>query len=298
MPPVAASTKPTVAVLGTGIMGLRMARRALGAGLEVRAWNRTRPAAEPLAGDGATVVDSPAEAARGADLIVTMLSDADVVVSVMEGDRGGLAGASDDSIWVQMSTIGLEGAERCAELAGPRGIELVDAPVLGTKKPAEDGELVVLASGPDGARNRCEPLFDAVGQRTMWLGPAGAGSRLKLVVNAWLVSVLEGLAETLALADGLGLDPTLFLDAISGGGMDLPYAHMKGKAMIERSFEPSFALELAAKDADLVRQAAERHGLDLPALRTIAARLREGVEAGHGGEDMAATYLTSARRAE
>jgi 3-hydroxyisobutyrate dehydrogenase len=285
-----------VALLGTGIMGLPMARRALGAGFEVSVWNRTRSRAEQLAGDGATVADSPAEAARGADLIVTMLSDAGAVLAVMEGDDGGLAGAGDGAVWVQMSTIGIDAIERCAELAEGRGIDLVDAPVLGTRKPAEDGQLVVLASGPDDARERCEPLFDAVGQRTMWLGPAGAGSRLKLVVNAWLVSVLEGLAETLALAGGLGLDPKLFLEAIEGGGMDLPYAHLKGKAMIERSFEPSFALKLAAKDADLVVAAAERNGLDLPALRTIAERLSQGVDAGHGDEDMAATYLTSAAR--
>ncbi|MEA2375959.1 MAG: 3-hydroxyisobutyrate dehydrogenase, partial [Thermoleophilaceae bacterium] len=224
------------------------------------------------------------------------LSDAGAVLAVMEGDDGGLAGAGDGAVWVQMSTIGIDAIERCAELAEGRGIDLVDAPVLGTRKPAEDGQLVVLASGPDDARERCEPLFDAVGQRTMWLGPAGAGSRLKLVVNAWLVSVLEGLAETLALAGGLGLDPKLFLEAIEGGGMDLPYAHLKGKAMIERSFEPSFALKLAAKDADLVVAAAERNGLDLPALRTIAERLSQGVDAGHGDEDMAATYLTSAAR--
>jgi 3-hydroxyisobutyrate dehydrogenase len=172
----------------------------------------------------------------------------------------------------------------------------VDAPVLGTKKPAEDGALVVLASGPHELRERCESLFDAVGHRTMWLGEAGEGSRLKLVVNAWIVSVLEGLAETVALAGGIGIDPRCFLEAIEGGGLDLPYAHMKGGLMIDESFDVQFSLALATKDADLVVDVARRTGLDLPVLEAIAARMREGVDAGHGEKDMAATYLTSAPR--
>jgi 3-hydroxyisobutyrate dehydrogenase len=289
-----ASYKPVIAFLGTGIMGLPMARRAVLARFAVRAWNRTLEKAKPLVDDGATMASSPAEAVAGADVIVTMLSDADAVVSVMEGEHGGLAAAADGAVWAQMSTIGIEGTERCLELAERRGIDMLDAPVLGTRQPAENGELVVLASGPDAARDRCQPLFDAVGQRTMWLGPAGTGTRLKLVMNSWIVSVVEGLAETIALAQGMGLDPQLFLEAIRGGGLDMPYAHMKGTAMIEQSFEPSFPLRLAAKDADLVVRAAERHGLDLPVLREIAERLAQGVEAGHGDEDLAATYRTSA----
>jgi 3-hydroxyisobutyrate dehydrogenase len=293
---VTPASKPVAAFLGTGIMGLPMARNALAAALEVRAWNRTRERAEPLADDGASIADSPAEAVRGADLVVTMLSAGDAVLSVMDGHGGALAAMDDEALWLQMSTIGVEATERCAELAKERGVELVDAPVLGTKKPAEDAKLVVLASGPDAAQERCAPLFDAVGQRTMWLGAAGEGSRLKLVLNAWIVSVLEGLAETIALAEGAGVDPASFLAAIEGGGLDIQYAHLKGKLMMERTFDPQFSLELATKDADLVVGLAEQAGLDLPVLRAIAARMREGVEAGHGAEDMAATYLTSAPR--
>jgi 3-hydroxyisobutyrate dehydrogenase len=286
--------KPVVAILGTGTMGLGMARSALRAGLEVRAWNRTLERAEPLAADGATVAPTPAEAASGADLVVTMLSDADAVLDVMERDDGGLAGARDDALWVQTSTIGLDGTERCIELAERRGVALVDAPVLGTKQPAEEGKLVVLASGPEEARERCEPFFDAIGQRTLWLGPAGAGTRLKLVVNTWIVTLVEGLAETMALADALGMPKERFLEAIEGGPLDLPYAQLKGRMMIERSFEPSFSLRLAAKDARLVAEAAERCGVELPLPKLVAERMARGVEAGHGDEDLAATYLTSA----
>ena len=293
MPLVAESAKPAVAVLGTGIMGAGMTRSALRAGLPVRAWNRTRERAEPLSEDGAEVVDSVAQAVQGADLVVTMLSDGDAVLAVADD---ALDAAGEDALWLQMSTIGIASHERCAELAARHAVELVDAPVVGTKQPAEQGKLTVLASGPDAARERCEPLFDAVGQRTIWLGAAGAGTRLKLVINSWIVSLIEGLAETLATADALDVDKRQFLEAIEGGPLDLPYAQLKGGMMIERSFDPQFSLELAAKDARLAVEALEAHGLDLPLPRAIATRLQEGVDAGHGGEDMAATYLTSLPR--
>jgi 3-hydroxyisobutyrate dehydrogenase len=287
--------KQTIAVLGAGgTMGFAMARNLAGDGFGVRAWNRSREKAQPLTEDGAEVVDSPAEAARGADVILTMLSDADTVLEAMQGDNGAIsAGVSDDTVWLQMSTIGEQGTERCVELAREHGLELVDAPVLGTKAPAEQGELVVLASGPDRCHDYVESIFDCVGQRTVWVGEVGAGTRLKLATNSWVLTVTEGTAETLALAEGLGLDPQLVLDAVKGGPLDLPYLQMKGKAILERNFEPSFRLALAAKDADLVQQSAERHQLDLPLVRTIRDRLAEGAGE-HGDEDMSATYLTSA----
>ncbi|MDQ3849653.1 MAG: NAD(P)-dependent oxidoreductase [Actinomycetota bacterium] len=279
----------TVAVLGTGIMGAPMARNLAAAGHDVLVWNRTRERAEGIA--GTTVAERPGDAVAGADVAITMVSDADaataVMASALTGDVEGLA-------WAQMSTLGLDGTERCAALADERGIAFVDAPVLGTRQPAEEGKLVVLASGPDGCRARCQPVFDAVGQRTLWLGEAGAGTRLKLVANTWVLSLVEGLAETIALAEGLDVDPRHFLEAIGDGPLDLPYAQVKGTAMIERSFPPSFRLAGARKDAQLIVQAAERHGLDLPLPAVIAQRLAAGVAAGHGDEDLAATFRTSA----
>lgn len=289
-------TGAKTAVLGAGgTMGLPMARNIARAGIEVRAWNRSLEKAEPLAEDGIEVYDTAAEAASGADVILTILSGADAVISTMEGPSGALAGAEDGALWLQMSTIGIEGTERCAPLARDQGLTLVDAPVAGTKKPAEEGKLTVLASGPEQSRGKCEPIFDAIGQNTVWLGEAGAGTRMKLVINSWLLSVLEGLAETIALAEGIGVDPERFLETISGGPMDLPYAQMKGKAMIERKFDPSFKLALAAKDASLILEATERHDLELPMLETIRARLAEAAEE-HGEKDMAATFLASASR--
>jgi 3-hydroxyisobutyrate dehydrogenase len=288
------NSSETVAVLGAGgTMGLPMARNIHGSGIEVRAWNRTREHAEPLAEDGVELLDTAAEAASGASMILTIVSEADAVISVMEGSDGPLAGADEGSIWLQMSTIGIEGNERSAALAEQNGLVLVDAPVVGTKKPAEEGKLTVLASGSEEVRSRCDPIFDAVGQKTVWLGDAGTGTRMKLVINAWLVSLVQGLAETIAFAEGVGIEPGRFLETISGGPVDTAYAQMKGKMMIERSFEPSFKLELAAKDARLVLEAIERHDLELPMLDTIKERLEEAA-AEHGEHDMAATFLASA----
>jgi 3-hydroxyisobutyrate dehydrogenase len=289
----------TVAVLGAGgTMGFAMARNIARAGIGVRAWNRSRDKAEPLAADGAGIADTPAEAARGATIVLTMLADGEAVSAAMDGEAGALpamarADGGDHAVWLQMSTIGEEATGRCIALANRHGVGFVDAPVLGTRQPAEQGTLVVLESGAEEARPRVQPVFDAIGQRTIHVGEAGAGTRLKLVANAWVLAVVEAGAETIALAEGLGIDPGLFFEAIAGGTLDLPYLRMKGHAIAERDFTPAFRLALAAKDGGLVAEAARRHGLDLPLLELVARRMREGA-AEHGDEDFSATYLTSA----
>src|SRR5829696_8068679 len=273
-----------VAILGTGIMGAPMARNLAAAGLEVRAWNRSRERAEPLAPDGVAIADTPTEAAAGADVVVTMLSDG-AAVEAMTADLAFPAGA----VWAQMSTVGIEATERLAARAAEAGVPIVDAPVLGTKAPAEQGKLTVIAAGPAEARERCAPVFDAVGARTVALADEpGAATRMKLVLNAWLLALIEGLGESVALAEGLGVDPAAFLDIIDGGPLGPPYAKMKGTMMIERSYEPSFSLTLAAKDARLALEAAGAEGLELPALRAILGQLEKAVGRGHGDADMAA----------
>ena len=281
------TTNPTVAVLGTGIMGAPMARNIAKAGLPVQVWNRSRDKAEALA-DVATVADSVADAVTGADIVLTLLWDTDAVLSTMEQARGHLR---EDAVWLQQSTVGVDGSARLAELAGDLGVAFVDAPVLGTKKPAEDGVLVVLASGPEDARAKLAPVLDAVGSRTVWVGEAGAGQRLKLVANSWVATVLEGVAESLAFARDLGLDPALFLDAVKGGAMDAPYVQLKGKNMLAGSYEPAFTLAGALKDVDLIVEAAAGTGTELGLIPGVRAHLARAVDAGHGDLDMAATYL-------
>jgi len=279
--------QPTVALLGTGTRGAGMARNIAAAGLPLRVWNRTRERAEPLA-DVAEVAGSVSAAVTGADVVLTMLFDADSVADTMEEAREALG---PDVVWLQQSTVGIDGTARLAKLAEQFGVAFVDAPVLGTRKPAEAGALVVLASGPEAARDRVAPVLGAVGSRTMWVGEAGAGSRLKLAANAWVFTVVEGIAESLALTRELGLDPRLFLEAVQGGALDAPYVQLKGGAMLEGAFDPAFALAGALKDADLILEAARSAGLDLGVLPGIREHFARAVEAGHGDQDMAATYL-------
>jgi 3-hydroxyisobutyrate dehydrogenase len=283
-----------VAVLGTGIMGGPMARNLLRAGHEVRVWNRTREKAESLVGDGAEVAPTPADAVRGVEIVLTMLADARAVEEAMI-ERGGLDAISDGVVWIQSGTVGVAATERLAVLAGERGAAFVDAPVLGTKKPAEDGQLVVLASGPEEARDRCGPVFDAIARHYVWLGEAGIGTRLKLVANSWILCTVENIGETFALAQALGIDPRSFLDAIAGGAMDMPYAHVKGEAIMNGDFAPSFPLSLARKDVALILEAAGQ--LELPLVRATLGQFDRAIELGHGGEDMSAVYFASASAA-
>jgi 3-hydroxyisobutyrate dehydrogenase len=263
-----------VALLGTGIMGAGMARNLVAAGHEVRAWNRTRERAEGL---GATVAASPAAACESAEVVITMLSDGPAVETAVADLELG------DALWAQMSTVGVEATEALAARAPGA---FVDAPVLGSKPQAEAGQLTVLASGPF---ERCAPVFDAVGRTVDLGGEPGAGTRMKLVLNHWVLSLTESVAETVLLAEGLGVDPRGFLGIIDGGPMGPPYAKLKGTNMIERRYEVNFPLRLAHKDAGLMVAAAEAAGLDVPLARLVAERMGAAIEAGHGDEDFSAT---------
>jgi 3-hydroxyisobutyrate dehydrogenase len=288
---MANATKPlTVAVLGTGIMGRAMALRLLGAGLAVRVWNRSTDKAAPLAKQGAVVASTGADATSGADVVITMLSDGPAVEQAMDGPRGGLAGSKPGQIWLQTSTVGVAACDRLATLAAPADLTFVDAPVLGTRQPAERGELIVLASGPPSAEQRLRPITDAIAKKVFWLGQAGQGQRMKLVANAWVIGLLGALGESIALAEALTLDPARFLEIIKGGPLDVGYAHVKGRAMIDRDYAPSFPLHLAHKDAGLIQEAARTQGRTLPVTQAIEALLARAQQDGHGDDDFAALY--------
>jgi 3-hydroxyisobutyrate dehydrogenase len=277
----------SVAVLGTGIMGLPMARNLARAGLEVRAWNRTREKAEPLAEHGVTVAASAEEAVDGADAWITMLADGDTVAAVA---RDALA-ADGAGLWLQMSTVGLQAARELGELAGSEGATYLDAPVLGTKAPAEQAKLVVLASGPEDVHDDVAPVFDAVGSKTVWLGEAGNGSRMKLVVNAWIQSLTAAVGQSVALAEGLGVDPGTFLEVIDGAPTGSPYAQLKGKLILQDKLDDvSFSTVLARKDTGLVVEALEQAGLEPGLARAVYERFDAAVEAGAGELDMASVY--------
>jgi 3-hydroxyisobutyrate dehydrogenase len=280
-----------VAVLGTGIMGGPIARRLADAGHDVRAWNRTLERAEGL---GAEAAATPAEAVADAELLVTMLADGPTVDAVM---REAAPAAVPGAVWAQTSTVGAEWTQRLAALAAEAGLVYVDAPVLGTRAPAEQGQLVVLLAGPEDARATCAAVLPAIARKLVSLGDeVGSASALKLVLNHWILNSLENLAETVAFAQALGVEPERFLESIAGGGMDMPYAHMKTEAILSGKLdEPSFTLRLAAKDVELILDAASSAGVDLALARASLARMSQAIELGHGDEDMAATYYATRR---
>jgi 3-hydroxyisobutyrate dehydrogenase len=280
----------TAAVLGTGIMGSAIARRLLGAGFAVKVWNRTRERAEPLAEAGAELAGSPADAADQADFVLSVLTDGGAVEGTMFGRRGAAAAMADGAVWLQTSTVGMRSAQVLGRAAAMQDLIYVDCPVLGSREPAERGELVVLASGPDEVKERCAPVFEPLAKRVLWVGPAGSGSRLKLVTNAWLIGVVGALAEAVALAQSTGADPTQFLEAIKGGSAGAPIAEIKGRAMIAAQFPPSFPLSLAHKDIRLVQQAASDCDLLLPLAGTMAQQFGRAIQLGHGDDDLAAVY--------
>jgi 3-hydroxyisobutyrate dehydrogenase len=270
----------TIAFLGTGIMGAPMARNLARKGFPVRAWNRSRDRAAALADDGAVVAATAAEAVEGADAVITMLADGPTTAEVI-----GQARPAPGTLWLQMGTVGVDWTDR---LARDTDLVFVDAPVAGSDIPARDGTLVILASGPESARAQAQPYFDAVGSRTLWLGPAGAGSRMKLVVNNWAIGLAEGMAESLGLAAGLGLDPAQFVDFLDGAALGAPWAVAKGRNMLAGTLAPGFPFRLALKDARLVVEAARDAGLELPATGALIPAWERTVEDGYGDEDIAA----------
>jgi 3-hydroxyisobutyrate dehydrogenase len=275
----------SVAVLGTGIMGAAMARNLVAAGLHTTVWDRSTDATAPLAEAGAVVAASAAEAAAGAEALITMLPTAAAVQSVMFAD-GVAQRLPDGAVWAQMGTIGVEATLGLAERLGQLRPDtlFVDAPVSGSKGPAETGQLLILASGPPEAEPVLAPVFDAIGRKTTWLGPAGQGSRMKLVVNSYLCFLVEGVAEALELAARLGIDPADLDAAIEGGPLDAPLADAKLHKMARGDFAPEFPLEWALKDIDLAIEAA--NGARLPLLEALSRQWRGAVEAGHGREDI------------
>ncbi|MCU1676077.1 MAG: mmsB [Frankiales bacterium] len=284
----------TVAVLGTGIMGAPMARNMAQSGLTVRAWNRSGGKAEPLAEFGITVHDTAAGAVLGADLVVTMLAQLEAVEATMTDDV--LAALPAAAVWLQMSTVGMAGTRALAALAARHDVAFVDAPVSGTRQPAEAGQLAVIAAGDATLRERCAPVFEAVGSSTRWVGEVpGAATALKLVLNSWVLAVTDGVSEALSLASGLGLEPQVFLDAIKGGSLDIAYAHLKGALMLRGDYPPSFPLALAEKDAGLIIDAAAEAGVPLSVAPAVRADLQQAINRGHGDDDMSAMHVAHRR---
>lgn len=280
------SPKPTVAVLGTGIMGSAMAGRLLQAGWEVGVWSRHPDSTTALVAQGATGYVEAADAVAAADVVITMLPTGAATRAVML-QPGVLKALRSGATWVQMGTIGVYATkELSASLDASRtDVTFVDAPVSGSRAPAESGQLLILASGPPEAAGALESVFGTLGRSTMWLGPAGAGSAMKLVLNTWLAFQTEGAAESAALAARFGLRAEDLFAALRGNPLASDYALAKLGRMVEQDYHVDFSLEWASKDLDLVTTESSEAA---PVVGAIATRWHDLLGEGWGGADVSA----------
>jgi 3-hydroxyisobutyrate dehydrogenase len=274
-----------VAVLGIGAMGHGMATSALRAGIPTIVWNRTPAPTRDLAEHGAEVAESAADAARRAPVVVTMVTDTDAVVAIAR-DQGMLAALVPGAIGAQMSTFGVAGTERVAAMVAAErpDVMLLDAPVSGSREPAERGQLTIFASGPEAARPRVAALFEALGQRTVWVGAVGAGSSVKLVNNTLVAFAAEAVANAAALAGRLGLATERVIQALAGSPLLSPWQAAKLARIATGEFSAQFALSLALKDVRLALQAAGDDGLAV--LACLAGEWQQAVDQGLGGQDL------------
>jgi 3-hydroxyisobutyrate dehydrogenase len=279
-----------VAVLGVGTMGSAFARRLLGAGMRVTVWDRTPAVGARLSEVGAVIAATPEEAVRDAGVVITMVP---TIAAIEETMPKALVALPHGAIWLQMSTIGADGTERAIALAKQSrpDVVFVDAPVSGSKTPAEDGKLLILASGPAAALDALAPVFSALGQKTMRWESAGTGSRMKLVLNTWLAVLGEGIAETAVLAQSLGVSLSDVSTCIGSTALDAPWALSKLDKIERSAFDPDFSLALASKDLHLALDAANRAHRRLPMAQSIATQWESALQTGLGDRDVIGAYL-------
>lgn len=278
---------PAVAVLGLGAMGHAFAANLVKKGFTVRGWNRTRQRGEDLIAQGLTLCDSPEAAVADADVVITVLTDGDTTRSVLSACQAQL---KQGAIVCQMGTIGTAATDALIdELANARpDVVFIDAPVSGSKAPAENAQIAILASGDRPRAQAVEPVFEAISRRQQWLGEAGAGSRMKLVVNSYLIGLMQSVAESASLAQTLGFSADELWSALEGGPLASAYAQGKLGMIARDDYTPQMQLSLALKDARLALDAAGDR--PLPALENIASLWQQAADAGYGKEDLAAVF--------
>jgi 3-hydroxyisobutyrate dehydrogenase len=275
-----------VGLLGVGLMGSAMTHRLLSEGFPVAAWDRNPSHVEPLGARGADIAGSPGEVVSAADVVITMLPTAEAVRSVVEPL---LSQWPRTTIWLQMSSVGATESDDLAGLAAGHGVTLIDAPVSGSTRPAEEGKLTVLASGPDSARPQVEPVLAALGSRIQWVGETGMGSRLKLAANHWMITMVAALAETMRLCERMDLDQQQFVALLDGGPLGSPYALDKLSEMRRHEYPAGFPVRLAVKDLGLVREVAQSAHAEMPLLDAALGRM-SAIASSHGDDDLAAVY--------
>jgi 3-hydroxyisobutyrate dehydrogenase len=274
-----------VGLIGVGLMGSAMGSRMLDRGVELIAWDQTAEHARALEERGAKRAGDPAEVVRAADIVITMLPTEPIIRDVVEPL---LENWPETTTWLQMSSVGAAESDQLTELAEANGVTLVDAPVSGSTHPAEEGQLTILASGPDDAREVVEPVLRTLGSRVLWVGPAGTGSRLKLAANHWMISMTAALAESMHLCEAMELDQQTFIEMLDGGPLGSPYGLLKLGEMQRHDYPAGFPVRLALKDLELVREV-EQSTEALPLLDVVYERFSRASE-DHADEDLAAVY--------
>jgi 3-hydroxyisobutyrate dehydrogenase len=258
-----------VGLLGVGLMGSAMANRLLDQGIAVIAWDRDSEHVRALEGRGCEPAEGPSDVVSGAGIVITMLPTADVILDVVEPL---LDDWPESTIWLQMSSVGAAEADHLTQVAKAHAVTLVDAPVSGSTHPAEEGELTILASGPDSARTAVEPIFDALASRVLWVGEAGMGSRLKLAANHWMITIVAGLAESTHLCQAMGLDQQQFIALLDGGPLGSVYGLQKLDEMRRHEYPAGFPVRLALKDLELVREVEQSPRASMPLLEAVLER--------------------------
>ena len=283
--------EPKLAVLGLGTMGRAMAGSALRNGIPTVVWNRKPDVARRLADQGAEVATSVPDAVKAASMAITMVTDAEAVNSIAV-ELGMLEALPAGSVWAQMSTIGIDGTTTINSIVERQrsDILLLDAPVSGSKVPAEQGKLTIFASGSEEARHIAEPVFAALGQRTVWLGQVGMGSRMKLVNNTLLAFGAEGVANSIALAQRLGLEVGTVLDAFAEGPLVSPWMAAKVSRIQDGNYSAEFPLALALKDVHLALEQADPKRFVV--LASLAREWEQIVEQGLGADDVTVVTRT------
>jgi 3-hydroxyisobutyrate dehydrogenase len=278
--------KIRVGLLGVGLMGSAMGHRLLDQGIEVVAWDHTPEHTRDLGERGAERAENPSAVVLGADVVITMLPTAPIVLDVVESL---LEEWPEATIWLQMSSVGADEADQLAEVAQAHDVTLVDAPVSGSTHPAEEGELTILASGPDAARASAEPVFEALGSRVLWVGEAGMGSRLKMAANHWMIAMTAALAEAMQLCEAMGLDQRQFIELLDGGPLGSAYGLLKLDEMRRHDYPAGFPVRLALKDLELVREVEQSSTAAMPLL-DVVHQLFLAADEDHADEDLAAVY--------
>lgn len=294
------SPPKTIAFLGLGAMGRPMAARLVQAGLPVRVWNRSRGPERILAKLGATVAATPAECAYGADVVITMVSDAEALASVLEGRDGVLAAFARDRkkprpVLVDMSTIGKKAAVAAGKRAEAHGARFVDAPVSGSVRPAGTGELIALVGGTIRSVERVRPVLSVLCKKLIHAGGVGQGQVLKVVLNGVGSHHLVAFTSMLALGERGGLARDVLLDAFTTGAFSTPSYVGKRDKVLARDFAPDFSLALALKDSLLNSALQDELGVVLPVHRAIVEDIARGVKEGLGGLDLFALEKHYAR---